>query len=83
MRLNILGANLRDVPPTTIIAAQIDPLRTEGETLAAKLREAGVSVEYKMFDGTAHEFFGQGAVQPLARQAVAFAASALKGKLRK
>ncbi len=81
-RLNILGANLKGLPPTTIIAAQLDPLRTEGEMLAAKLRDAGVTVDYKSFDGAAHEFFGQGAVQPLAKQAVQFAASGLKNALK-
>ncbi len=81
-RLNILGANLKGLPPTTIITAQLDPLRTDGEMLASKLRDAGVTVDYKNFDGAAHEFFGQGAVQPLAKQAVQFAASGLKNALK-
>ncbi len=82
-RLNIVDANLSGLPPTTIIAAESDPLRTEGETLTSKLRAAGVSVGYRLFEGTAHEFFGQGAVQPVAMEAVAFAASALKNALSK
>ena len=32
-RINLVGANLRGLPPTTIVNAQIDPLRSDGETL--------------------------------------------------
>lgn len=81
-RLNILGADLKSFPPTTIITAQLDPLRTDGEMLAAKLREAGVTVDYKNFDGVAHEFFGQGAVVSTAKQALQYGASGLKNALK-
>ncbi len=77
-RINLFSANLKGLPPVTIVSAEIDPLRTEGEMLAAKLRDAGVSVEQQTFAGTAHEFFGQGAVVPEAKDAVKFAASGLK-----
>ena len=81
--LNLLGADLKGLPPTTIVTAQIDPLRTEGETLAAKLREAGVTVSYRNFDGVAHEFFGQGAVVQQAKEAVQFAADGLMSGFNK
>jgi acetyl esterase/lipase len=77
-RLNILGADLKGLPPTTIVTAQIDPLRSDGEMLAQRLKDAGVTVQYRNFDGVAHEFFGQGAVLPQARDAVQFAAEGLK-----
>jgi len=76
-RLNILAADLKGLPPTTIINAQIDPLLSDGEMLAAKLRGAGVDVRYKRFDGVAHEFFGQGAVVAAAKDAVQFGADGL------
>ncbi len=58
-RLDIVGrADLRDLPPTTIITAQIDPLRSDGEMLADKLAKAGVPVEYESYNGVTHEFFG-------------------------
>ena len=82
-RLNLLAANLKGLPPVTIINAEIDPLRTDGELLASKLKDAGVTVDRKQFDGVAHEFFGQGAVLPAAKDAVQFGANALKAGFRK
>ena len=77
-RLNLLLADLKGLPPTTIVTAQVDPLRTDGELLAARLKAAGVSVELRNYENVAHEFFGQGAVVPSARDAVSFAASELR-----
>lgn len=82
-RLNILGANLKGLPPVTIVLAEIDPLLSEGEQLSGKLRDAGVTVTSRTFPGTAHEFFGQGAVVPSAKDAVQFAAEGLKAGFRK
>ena len=61
-RINLVKANLRDLPPVTIVNAQIDPLRSDGETLAQALRTAGVRVEQRTFPGVTHEFFGLGKV---------------------
>ena len=61
-RVNLVAANLRGLPPTTIVNAQADPLRSDGETLATAMRRAGVRVEQRTFPGTAHEFFGMGKV---------------------
>lgn len=61
--------DLANLPPATIILAQIDPLRSEGEKYAEKLRAAGVLVTVKTYDGVTHEFFGMGAVVDKARQA--------------
>ncbi|QQV77559.1 alpha/beta hydrolase [Sphingomonas aliaeris] len=77
-RLNLVAANLRGLPPTTIINAQIDPLRSDGETLAAAMRGAGVKVEQKSFPGVTHEFFGMAAVVRGARDANDLAVSRLK-----
>ncbi len=77
-RLNLLAANLANLPPTTIINAQIDPLRSDGEMLAQKLKAAGVTTTQKTFDGVNHEFFGMAAVVDKAMQAQQMAADALK-----
>lgn len=78
-RLNVVGAaDLHGLPPTTIVSAEIDPLRSEGEALARKLADAGVSVAQQTYPGVTHEFFGMGAVVPEAKQAEEFAAMRLK-----
>ena len=77
-RVNLLAADLHGLPPTTIINAQIDPLRSDGELLAQKLRGAGVDVQQKTYDGVTHEFFGMGAVVDQAKDAEQMAAYALK-----
>ncbi|WP_240735011.1 alpha/beta hydrolase [Hymenobacter sp. UV11] len=71
-------ADLKGLPPTTIIAAEIDPLQTEGKSLADKLTAAGVSTTYQLYPGTTHEFFGTYSVVPPARDAQDFAATRLK-----
>jgi acetyl esterase/lipase len=77
-RVNLVAANLQGLPPTTIINAQIDPLRSEGEQLAERLRAAGVSVQQKTWDGVTHEFFGMGMIVDKAIAAEQMAADALK-----
>ena len=82
-RINLVDANLAGLPPTLIINAQIDPLRSEGEALAERLRAAGVTVEQRTFEGTAHEFFGMAAVVDKAKEAQALAAASLQRSLAK
>lgn len=78
-RINIVEkANLSGLPSTTMICAEIDPLRTEGELLAEKLEQAGVDVRHKTFNGSTHEFFGMAAVVPDAAAAQTFATHELK-----
>ena len=80
-RLNLVAANLRGLPPTTIINAQIDPLRSDGETLATAMRAAGDKVEQKTFPGVTHEFFGMAKVVDGAKQANELAVARLKTAL--
>ena len=44
------------LPPTYLCVDEADPLRDEGETYAAKLRQAGVPVTTVRYDGTIHDF---------------------------
>lgn len=70
-RLNLVGRDdLEGLPPATVITAQIDPLRTEGETYAKDLEDAGVRVNALHYDGVTHEFFGMARVVPEAKEAV-------------
>jgi len=73
-----LRANLRGLPPATVIAADNDPLRSEGEAYARRLEAAGVRTSYTRYNGVMHEFFGMGAVIPKAKLAVARASAGLK-----
>ena len=47
---------LRGLPPTTLITAEYDVLRAEGQVYAAKLRQAGVVVQERMFADCDHMF---------------------------
>ncbi len=76
--LDLVGADLSGLPPTTIINAQIDPLEAEGGDLADALEAAGVDVEREVYRGVTHEFFGMGAVLEQAVAAQDLAASRLK-----
>lgn len=77
-RINLVMANLRGLPPVTIVAAQIDPLRSEGELLNDRLRAAGVNVVRREFPNVTHEFFGGDAVIPEAQAAQRFAGERLR-----
>ena len=76
-RIDLLNANLRGLPPATIITAQIDPLRSGGRMLADRLKAAGVKVVYKNYDGVTHEFFGMAAVLDESKEAIKLAAEDL------
>jgi acetyl esterase len=82
-RISLVNANLKGLPPTTIITAEIDPLNNDGVMLADKLKAAGVSVESKNYDGVTHEFFGMAAIVPEAKDAQAYAAEQLKKAFNK
>ena len=72
-------ANLSGLPPVTIIAAEIDPLQTEGMLLRDKIKQANpnLDVVYQLYTGVTHEFFGMYSIVPEAQQAQALAATRL------
>jgi acetyl esterase/lipase len=54
-RINPVGrSDLTGLPPATIITAQIDPLRSEGQTYAENLKKAGIKVNAINVDGLTH-----------------------------
>ncbi len=77
-RLNLVDAKLQGLPPVTIINAEIDPLKSDGDMLAEKLKAAGVDVTQKIYSGVTHEFFGMDAVVAKAKDAQDFAVTQLK-----
>jgi acetyl esterase/lipase len=80
---SIARADVKGVAPATVITAEIDPLRSEGEAYARRLQAAGVPVRERTFEGVTHEFFGMGAVVDKANEAVAFGADGLKSAWQK
>jgi acetyl esterase len=77
-RLQLTSANLKGLPPVTLINAEIDPLQSDGKLMEDALKAAGVPVERKNYTGVAHEFFGMAAVVQKARDAQTYAGTRLK-----
>lgn len=54
----LLSPLLATLPPTLVITAEHDPLRDEGEALAARIAELGVTVTGTRYLGQLHGFWG-------------------------
>jgi len=80
-RIDLISANLCDLPPVTLINARIDPLRSDADLLANALKNADVQFEHKVYDGVTHEFFGMAAVVAKAKDAQIYAGRRLQTSL--
>jgi len=70
--------NFTGLPPATILNAEVDPIRDDGEAYADRLDHAGVNVNWKLYPGVTHDFFNMMSVLDEASQAVALAAEELR-----
>lgn len=61
---------LEGLPPASIITAQYDPLRDEGDLYGRALAEAGVPVQYRCWEGMIHGFVSFLDMVDSAREAV-------------
>lgn len=68
------AGSLDGLPATTLITAEFDPLRDEGEAFAHRLQEAGVLTRIERCDGMVHGFISMAPF--VERAAVALAAAA-------
>jgi acetyl esterase len=66
--------DLTGVAPAIVITAEHDVLRDEGEAYAGRLRQAGVPVVARRFDGQLHGFFTMVGIVPGSTAAVDFLA---------
>ncbi|BCX69442.1 alpha/beta hydrolase [Pseudomonas izuensis] len=77
-----LRANsMAGLPPTTLITAEFDPLRDEGEAFARCLLQAGVSVRLQRCEGMIHGFISMAPFVEGAALALADAAADLRRAL--
>jgi acetyl esterase len=68
--VSLLHAELAAFPPTSVVTAECDPLRDEGEAFAVCLQAAGVAVTARRYAGMVHGFAGLPNVTPVASQAI-------------
>jgi acetyl esterase len=77
----LLSADLRGLPPAVIVTAEHDVLRDEGEAYAERLREAGVPVDHRRFDGQMHGFFSLVNVLSSSTNAIDYVALKIRASL--
>jgi acetyl esterase len=53
----LFAPNLKGLPPALIVDGEFDLYRDEGQSYAARLKEAGLTVTATIYPGMIHDFF--------------------------
>ncbi|MCC6073913.1 alpha/beta hydrolase [Pseudomonas sp. GCM10022188] len=77
----LLADDFAQLPATTLLSAEFDPLRDEGEAFAERLQAAGVAVRVQRAPGMIHGFISFAPVVEGAAAALALAAADLRNAL--
>jgi len=67
----LLSQHLDQLPPCVLVTAEYDPLRDEGQALAARIQAAGVDIEHTCYEGLPHAFLNMAGVSSVAARACA------------
>lgn len=73
--------DLSRLPSATVVTAQYDPLKDEGDAYAKRLAEAGIATDHQVADGMIHGFFGMTPAVPDALKWVDHAGTNLRKAL--
>lgn len=77
----LLAEDLSGLSPALVVTAGFDPLRDEGQQYANKLREAGVTVDYRQMSSMVHGFLNLNVLRGGVSRANAEMISALRAHL--
>jgi acetyl esterase len=75
------ASDVRHLPPAMIITGECDPLRDQGEAYAEQLRNAGVAVVLKRYEGMIHPFVSLAGILDAGRDAIKESAAAMRQAL--
>lgn len=68
-RMNLLDADLHDIPPAFLVITECDPLYDSNIDMVAKMKAEGLDVESKVYPGTVHSFLEAVSVADVAGEA--------------
>ncbi|MES2530739.1 MAG: alpha/beta hydrolase fold domain-containing protein [Pseudomonadota bacterium] len=68
-RMNLLDADLKDIPPAFLVITECDPLYDGNIEMVAKMKAEGVDVASKIYPGTVHSFLEAVSVADVANEA--------------
>jgi acetyl esterase len=75
------AADLSALPPTVLVLAEHDVLRSEGEAYGAALAAAGVDVQQKIFDGQMHGFVSMLGILPSSATGIEFVNAQIRSRV--